>query len=58
MENVEYFFLQTPFEINQTEVPFTSMGVFSKRRKEDFISSEQPQRPFIDFLEFPFLSQG
>jgi hypothetical protein len=45
-------FYKLPFEINQTEVPFTSMGFFSKKRKEDFISSKQPRKPFIDFLAF------
>lgn len=58
LDNVEFFFFyKPPFEINQTEIPFTSMGVFSKRRKEDFISSKQPGRPFIDFLAFSAISQ-
>ena len=51
------FFYKSPFEINETEVPFTAMGVFSKRRKEDLISSKQPQRPFIDFLACSVISQ-
>lgn len=51
------FFYKLLFEINQTEVPFTSMGVFSKKRKEDFISSEQPLRPFTNFLAFSAISQ-
>lgn len=33
------------------------MGVFSKRRKEDFISSKQPWRPFTDWLASPAISQ-
>lgn len=58
MDNVDYFFFSTslPFEINQTEIPFTSMGVFSKGRKKDFISSKRPGRPFIDFLAFSAIS--
>lgn len=33
------------------------MGVFSKRRKEDFIRSKRHRKPFIDFLELSATSQ-
>lgn len=51
------FFYKLSFEIKQTEVPFSSTGVFSKRRKEDLMRSKQHRKPWTDFVALSTISQ-